>query len=69
MEKKIRNITSKTPYSMIEGTPVNELPKEILDYYMKNDYGKRGIPLSVKTIKEITKILEKENENDQIKNH
>ena len=57
----MKKITWETPDSVIEGTPVSELPKEILDYYMKNDYGKRGIPLSVKTIKEIAKILECEN--------
>lgn len=54
----MKNITSQTPDSVIEETPVNELPKEILDYYMKNDYSKRGIPLSVKTVKEIAEILE-----------
>lgn len=62
MEKKIRNITWEMPDYVIEGTPVSELPKEILDYYMDNDYGKRGIPLSVKTVKEIAKILDKEAE-------
>lgn len=60
MEKKIRNITWETPDYVIEGTPVSELPKEILDYYISNDYRKRGIPLSVKTVKEIAKILDKE---------
>ena len=54
----MQKITSETPDSVIEETPVSELPKEILDYYMKNDYGKRGIPLSVKTVKEIAEILE-----------
>lgn len=60
MEKKIRNITCETPDYVIEGTPVSELLKEIFDYYMDNDYGKRGIPLSAKTVKEIAKILDKE---------
>ena len=68
MENKVK-ITCETPDSVIEGTPVTELPKEILHYYMDNDCGKRGIPLSVKTIKEIAKILEKENEYGQNKNH
>lgn len=57
----MQQITWETPDSIIEGTPVNELPKEILDYYMNNDYGKRGIPLSVKTVKQIAKILEHKN--------
>lgn len=57
----MQQITWETPDSIIEGTPVNELPKEILDYYMNNDYGKRGIPLSVKTVKQIAKILENKN--------
>lgn len=67
--EKIRNITWETPDSVIEGTPVSELPKEILDYYMNNDYGKRGIPLSAKTVKEIAKILDKEAEHGQNQNH
>lgn len=58
MKNNHANITWKTPDYVIEGTPVSELPKGILDYYMDNDYGKRGIPLSVKTVKEIAKILE-----------
>lgn len=58
MKKKIKNITWETPDTVIEGTPVSEFSKEILNYYMDNDYGKRGIPLSVKTVKEIAKILE-----------
>lgn len=57
----MQQITWETPDSAIEGTPVSELPKEIFGYYMDNDYGKRGIPLSVKTVKEIAKILECEN--------
>ena len=60
MENKVK-ITCETPDYIIEGKPVIELPKQILDDYMENDYGKRGIPLSVKTVKEIAKILEKEN--------
>ena len=54
-----KNIAYETTDTAIQGTPVSELPKEILNYYMENDYGKRGIPLSVKTVKEIAKILEK----------
>ena len=54
-----RNKTTwKTPDSVIENTPVSELPKEILDYYTENDYGNKGISLSVKTVKEIAKILD-----------
>lgn len=63
MKNNHKNITSKTPDTVIESTPVSELPEEILDYYMDNDYGKKGIPLSVKTVKEIAKILEKENKH------
>lgn len=59
---KTQKITWETPDSVIESMPVSELSKEILDYYMSNDYGKRGIPLSVKTVKEIAKILDKEEE-------
>lgn len=59
MERKIKNITWETPDYVIEGTPVNELPKEILDYYMNNNYGDKGIPLSAKTVKEIKKILDR----------
>lgn len=62
MENKVK-ITCETPDYIIEGTPVSELPKEILDCYMENNYGERGITLSVKTVKEIAKILEKENKN------
>lgn len=58
MENNHTKITRETPDTVIDGTPVSELPKEILDYYVDNDYGKRGIPLSVKTVKEIAKILE-----------
>lgn len=58
MENKVK-ITCETPDYIIEGTPVSELPKEILNYYMENNYGKRGIPLSVNTVKEIDEILEK----------
>lgn len=56
MENKVK-ITCETQDYIIEGTPVSELPKEILDYYMENNYGKRGMPLSVNTVKEIAKIL------------
>lgn len=58
MENNHANITRKTPDYVIEGTPVSELPKEILDYYMDNNYGDKGIPFSAKTVKEIAKILE-----------
>lgn len=57
----MRQITWETPDSVIEETPVSEIPKEILDYYMSNDYGKRGIPFSVKIIKKIAKILKYKN--------
>lgn len=58
MERRIKNITWETPDYVIDGTPVSELPKEILDYYMNNNYGDKGIPLSTKTVKEIAKILD-----------
>lgn len=64
MDKKYSSITWETPDTVIEGTPVSDIPKEILDYYMSNDYGKRGIPLSARTVKEIEEILDKEAEND-----
>lgn len=64
-----KNIAYDTTDTAIQGTPVSELPKEILDYYMYNDCGKRRIPLSVKTVKEISKILEKENNHGQNKNY
>lgn len=66
MQEKHGNITWKTPDSVIEGTPVSELSKEIADYYMSNNCGKRGIPLSVKTVKEIAEILENENTEKQM---
>lgn len=61
MKDKVK-ITHEAPDYVIEGTPVSELPKEILDYYMNNNYGDKGISLSAKTVKEIAKILEKEND-------
>lgn len=61
----MNNITWETPDTVIEGTPVSEIPREILDYYMSNDYGKRGIPLSVQTVKEIAKILGEEESHGQ----
>lgn len=57
MKDKVK-ITHETPDYVIENTPVNKMPKEILDYYAKYGYWKRGIPLSAKTVKEIAKILE-----------
>ena len=57
MDKKYTKITWETSNHVIENTPVTELPKQILDYYMENGYGKRGIPLSSKTVKEIARIL------------
>lgn len=66
IENKIRNISQKTPDTVIEEMLVEELPREILDYYMKNDYSKRRIPLSAKTVKEIAKILDKAKDNKKI---
>lgn len=60
MDKKYVEITEETPNYIIEGTPVSELPKEIINYYMEHDYSRKGIPLSAKTVKEIAKILEQE---------
>lgn len=57
----MKQITSETPDFVIEQTPVSELPKEILDYYMDNHYAEKGIPLSAKTVKEIAKILKCKN--------
>lgn len=54
-----KNIAYETTDTVIQDTPVSELPKEILNYYMDNDYANKGIPLSVNTIKEIAKILER----------
>lgn len=58
MLEKNMNITSKTPDFIIEKTPVSKIPDEIKDYYAKYGYWKKGIPFSVKTIKEIARILE-----------
>ena len=60
MDKKYSNITWETPDTVIEGTPVTELPKEIMDYYIQNNYSDKGIPLSAETVKKIAKILNKE---------
>lgn len=59
MGKGYANIRFETPPDAVvqEGTPVNELPEEIVAYYLEHDYGKRGIPLSVETIQDIAKIL------------
>lgn len=54
----MQQITWETPDSVIEGTPVSEIPQEIKDYYAKYGYWKRGIPFSAKTVKEIARILE-----------
>lgn len=54
-----KKITFETLEIPIEGTPTTELPKQILDYYMDNGYGKMGIPLSSETVKEIARILNK----------
>lgn len=37
-----------------EGTPI---PKEIVEYYKKNGYAERGIPLSADTCREIAELL------------
>lgn len=39
------------------GTPVSEIAREIINYYLEHEYGKRGIPLSAKTIQDIAEIL------------
>lgn len=59
MSKEYANIRFETlpDAAILEGTPVNELPEEIVAYYLEHDYGKKGIPLSVKTIQDIAKIL------------
>ncbi len=43
--------------TMQYGTPISDLPTEIIDYYLAHDYGKKGIPLSMKTIQDIAGIL------------
>lgn len=65
MDKKYSNITWETPNTVIEGTPVTELPKEIMDYYIQNNYSDKGIPLSAETVKNIAKILDKK-EKDSV---
>lgn len=57
MDKNIK-ITWDTSDTVIEGTPISEIPYEIKDYYAKYGYWKRGIPFSAKTVKQIAKILE-----------
>lgn len=57
MESKYEKITWKTLNSAIEGTPLSDIPKEILDYYTENDYAKKGIPFSAETFKKIAEIL------------
>ena len=54
----MNNITSNTPDSVIENTPVSETPQEIKEHYAKYGYWKRGMPVSAKTVKQIAKILE-----------
>lgn len=61
----MNNITSNTPDTVIEGTPVNEIPKEIKEHYAKYGYWKRGIPFSAKTVKQIAKILESGEEEEK----
>lgn len=59
MDKKYSNITWETPDSVIEGTPVNDIPREVIEYYMSHEYMERGIPLSADTCREIAKIFNK----------
>ncbi len=42
---------------MQDGTPISNIPSEIINYYLEHDYGKKGIPLSAKTINDIAEIL------------
>lgn len=58
MDKRYANITWETPDTVIEGTPVRDIPYEIKDYYAKYGYWKRNISFSTKTVKQIAKILE-----------
>ena len=59
MDKKYANIRFETPPGAVvqEGNPVGAVPKEIVAYYLEHDYGKKGIPLSVKTIQDIAETL------------
>ena len=59
MDKKYANIRFETlPGAVVqEGTPEKKKPKEIVAYYLEHDYGKKGIPLSVKTIQDIAETL------------
>ena len=62
IEKHIfmKKITSETPNSVIEETPISEIPQEIKDYYARNGYWRGGRAFSAKIVKEIAKIIEVE---------
>lgn len=39
------------------GTPISDLPQEIIEHYIENGYGDKGIPFSASTVMEIEKAL------------
>lgn len=43
-----------------------EIPKEVINYYMRIGYREKGIPLNISTCKEIFDILKMENRNEQM---
>ncbi len=61
----MQKITSETPDSVIEETPISEIPQEIKDYYARNGYWRRGRAFSAKIIKEIAKIIEDNREIEE----
>lgn len=49
-----KNRKEKNGVVIQEGTPI---PKEIIEYYKKNGYVERGIPLSADTCREIAELV------------
>ncbi len=63
--KTYKNISWDSSNETIEGTPLSEIPKEILDYYAKHGYWKRNIPFSTDTFRHIAKIIESGEEEEK----
>ncbi len=63
--KTYKNISWDYTNEAIEGTPLSEIPKEILDYYAKHGYWKRNIPFSADTFRHIAKIIESGEEEEK----
>lgn len=61
----MKKITSETPNSVIEETPISEIPQEIKDYYARNGYWRRGRAFSANIVKEIAKIIEDNREVEE----